>query len=329
MRRLRLLFVVPVAVIALVAAGCGGGGGGGSVPDNAVATVGGDTVTKAQFDQVIAQAKRGYEKQRRKFPSPGTPEYETLKSQAVEFLVQRAEFEQAADKMGITVNDKQVDDRIAQLKKQYFKGNDAKFKQQIAAQGYTLAEVEDNVRAQLLSEELFNQVTKDAKVSNAEVEKYYKDHASQYRTPESRDVRHILVKQKSLADRLYRRLHGGANFAQLAKQYSQDPGSKAQGGKLTVAKGQTVPPFDKVAFALKTGSTSQPVKTRFGWHIIRPISDTKRAHVTPLSQVRESIRQTLLQQKKNEEMNRWVEDTKKDFKVSYQTGFQPQTAQKQ
>ncbi|MDQ3894543.1 MAG: peptidylprolyl isomerase [Actinomycetota bacterium] len=333
MRQFRLILSLPVVALALVAAACGGGGGGGSVPSDAVAVVGDQTITKADFDRLIGQAERSYKQQGRTFPKPGTQEYEQLKQQAVQFLVQRSEFEQKADDLGISVSDKQVDQRLAQIKKQYFGQNEARFRKQLKAQGLTEAQVRADLKSQLLSEAIFKKVTSDAKVTDEEVEKYYKEHRSQYETPESRDVRHILIscntpaactKAKATASKLYDQLKDGANFAALAKKYSDDPGSKAQGGKLTVARGQTVAPFDQTAFLLAKGQISRPLKTQYGYHIIQPLSNVKPKKVTPFSQVKESIRQQLLQQKRNEEMNTWVEETKKDFDVSYQVGFAPQ-----
>ena len=118
---------------------------------------------------------------------------------------------------------------------------------------------------------------------------------------------------------LYDQLQGGGDFAALAKKFSEDTGSKANGGKLTISKGQTVAPFDQTAFLLKKNEISKPVKTEFGFHIIQPLGDVKAAKVTPLAEVKASIKQQLQQTKKNEAMTKWVDDLKKDYedKVSY------------
>jgi len=176
-----------------------------------------------------------------------------------------------------------------------------------------------------LSSKIFQAVTKDVKVSDADISAYYDKNKTQYSQPESRDVRHILVKTKKQADALYAQLQNGADFGALAKKFSEDTGSKANGGKLTISKGQTVAPFDQTAFLLKVNDISKPVKTEFGYHIIQPLSATKPAKVTPLKEVRASIKQQLQQTKKNEAMTKWVDDLKKDYKdkVSYATGFTP------
>ena len=196
-------------------------------------------------------------------------------------------------------------------------------------QGLTEEQAREEVRATLISEELFKKITDEVDVSDKDIQAYYNSHKSQYGQPESRDVRHILVQKKALADQIYSQLKSGANFATLAKRYSKDPGSAANGGKLTVTKGQTVPEFDKTAFELKKGQLSQPVKTQYGYHVIQALSDIKPAQTTPLAKVKDSIRQQLQQQDKNETMTKWVTDTKKhycsDTLIKYQVGYQPAT----
>ena len=126
-------------------------------------------------------------------------------------------------------------------------------------------------------------------------------------------MRHILVNSKSLADTIETQLKSGGDFAKLAKKYSKDPGSAAQGGKLTISKGQTVAPFDKVAFSLKTNETSPPVHTTYGWHIIQALSAVKPATQQPLTDVKASIQTTLLQTKKTDVINEWVDGVNKEF----------------
>ena len=257
------VILVLAALVAVLAAGCGGGGS--SVPSDGVAVVGDQTITKAQFDQLLGQAKKSYSSQKRPFPKPGSPEYEQLKNQAMQYLVQRAEFAQKAKDLDVDVTDKQIDDRLKQIKKQYFGGNQTKYEKQLKQQGLTDTQVRDDIKAQLVSEAIFKKVTGEVKISDADVKKYYDGHKTQYSVPEQREIAHILVKKKQLADDLYNQIKAGANFAALAKKYSQDPGSKNQGGKLTVSKGQTVAPFDQTAFLMHVGQISRPVKTEFGY----------------------------------------------------------------
>ena len=323
MRR-ALLFAF--ASLALLAAGCGGTSTAALSPSD-VAVVGSEHITKDQLNSLMDRAQKTYEAQKRAFPKPGSSAYEQLKGQAVTFLVQRAEIDEQASQNGIDLSDAKVDQAIARYKKQFYGGSDARYEKAVKQQGLTDAQARDEIRASLVSQALFKKLTKNVKASDADIRAYYNSHRSQYGQPESRDVRHILVPSKSLADSLYSQLKGGANFAKLAKKYSKDPGSASNGGKLTVSKGQTVPQFDKVAFSLKTGQLSPPVKTQYGYHIIQALSAIRPAKTTPLSgKVKASIKQQLEQQRKNDKMTQWLANTKKDYcngRIKYQVGYQP------
>jgi parvulin-like peptidyl-prolyl isomerase len=326
MRHLRVLMLLALP-LALLAAGCGGGGGGGggSVPKEDVAVVGSEHITRAELDLRMAQAKCSYDLQKRTFPAAGSPEYKAVQTQILQNLVQRAELAQKAPGLGVSVSDKQVEDQLKQIKKQYFGSSEKRYQAELKRQCVTDAEVHLDIRSNLLSDAIFRKVTASAKVDDAEAKAYYDGHPQQYTTPQTRVVSHILVKTKALADKLYAQLKAGADFAALAKKYSQDPGSKAQGGKLTISRGQTVPEFDKAAFALKTGEISKPVHTQFGWHIIRAEAAATPRKSTPFKQVKEAIKQQLLQQKRNTALTAWLDGVRKEFasKSRYATGFSP------
>ena len=316
-------------LVMLTVAACGGGGGTASLESNDVAVVGGQQVAKDELSSLMGRAKCSYRAQKRAFPKPGTATYNTLQGQAVTFLLQRAEFAQEAADMGVKIADKEIDDRIDQLKKQFYNGSEKRYEQTLKQQCLTPERAREEVKAQLISEQLYAKVTGDVHVSDAAIAKYYQQNKSIYRQKESRDIRHILVPSRSLADQLYQQLAADheQNFAALAKKYSKDPGSAANGGKLTVVRGQTVPQFEKTAFELKTGELARPIHTQYGWHIIQALSAIKPPSVTPLSRVKASIRQQLEQQQKNAAMTKWVDGVKKKFcapdKIKYAPGYQP------
>jgi foldase protein PrsA len=346
--------LVPIlAFVALFVAACGGDSSPKSVPSDAVAVVGGDTITKAEFAQVLAQAQRSYKAGHKPFPKPGTPTYGTIRSEIMQFLVERSEYSQKANDLGVKVTDKDVQNRLNEIKQQYFgatnPGQKPKsqaeieklYQQQLKAQGLTDKDVTDGIQAQLIREKISEKVTNDVKVSDGDAKKYYDDHKAQYEQPaqpESRDVRHILVKSHAKALAIYNQLKGGADFSKLALKYSIDP-SKTSGGRLTVCKERTVtcqlktvPPFEKTAFALKTNEISKPVHTQFGWHVIQalgPVNPAKKKSEIPFDQVKAAIKQTEVQQKKQDAFNKWWNDTKKEFskKTKYQAGYEPPASQ--
>lgn len=319
----RLLALLVLALGIAVAAGCGGSDE--SVPDDAVAVVDGEEISRSELDDLMALAKTSYESQKREFPKAGTPEYQSLQNSAVAFLVQRVEYRQKADELGVKVTDKDVDARIDQVRKESFGGDEKKLQTQIKQQGYTEDTFRDAVESDLLADKIYDDVTDGIKVPAAEAKKYYDQNTSTYEVPESRDVRHILVKKKERADEIYDELKAGADFATLAKRYSLDTGSKADGGKLTITRGQTVGPFDTTAFLLPEGSISRPVKTEFGYHVIQALSAVKPAQTTPFPKVRASIAKQLLDDKKSKAVTSWLEAVQKEYdgKVSYADGFSP------
>ncbi|HSY12960.1 MAG TPA: peptidyl-prolyl cis-trans isomerase [Verrucomicrobiae bacterium] len=151
-------------------------------------------------------------------------------------------------------------------------------------------------------------------VTPDELQKYYSQHQDDYRLPETVTVRHILIKtptpdangkvdQKAVdaarakADDVAKQLQGGANFADLAKKYSEDPGSAKDGGLLPpITRGRTVPEFEQAAFNTPVGQTTGVIRTSYGFHIIR-VEAKQQARLKPLEEVKVEIEPILKQQK--------------------------------
>jgi foldase protein PrsA len=312
--------------LALAASGCGGEEAGKpEVPPGAIAIVGEFEIARTEFDRLIDQAKKSFEAQEQDFPEAGTPEYEDVKSSIVRSLVEEAQWAQEANEMGIKVTDQEVNKRLDELKEQFFQGDDKKYEEELERQGLTEQQVRDEIRSRVLSEKIYASVTKSVKVTDQAIQAYYKKNETQFEQPESREVRHILVKSKAKSQDIYQQLQDGASFAALAKRFTEDEASKAEGGKMTAQKGRTVAPFDKFVFDAETGDLSEPIKTEFGWHVIEVLSDVKPKSVTPLEDVKESIKTTLLQQRQNAAMRRWVADLKEKYadETAYAPGFAP------
>src|SRR5688572_17126171 len=116
--RLPLSLCALALAFTFVLAGCGGGDE--DVPADAVAVVDGQEVARSDYDALLAQAKKSYTNQKREFPKAGSQEFQTLKNQAVQFLVQREQFEQEAEALDVEITEKQIDARLEQIQKQYF-----------------------------------------------------------------------------------------------------------------------------------------------------------------------------------------------------------------
>jgi len=146
-------------------------------------------------------------------------------------------------------------------------------------------------------------------VSETDVKKTYDDASKE----EEAHVQHILVKEEKLAKEIVEKLKAGGDFKKLAAEHSIDPGSKTKGGDLGfIIKTQVVPSFAKAAFDLKKGGVSEPVKSQFGYHVIRQIEKRKRP-LPPYATVQARIKEVLWQKKAQE----LIENLRKTAKVEF------------
>lgn len=134
-------------------------------------------------------------------------------------------------------------------------------------------------------------------ISEAAAKTFYDDKVKGIPEEEEVQVRHILVDSEDLAKELKKKLEGGADFAALAKEHSTDPGSKDNGGLYPhFAKGRMVPEFEAAAFALEKGKLSEPVKSQFGWHLIK-LEDKRKKAPPSFDEVKEMILSGMIQNK--------------------------------
>jgi parvulin-like peptidyl-prolyl isomerase len=329
----RLLFVPLLLALVASLAACGGGS---QVPANAIAVVKGTPITVAQFNDFFTQAVNQAKATSGVAPQPGTPQYTALRSQVVSQLVQIAEVKQVAAKEGVSVSQSDIDKFVANIVKTNYNGSEKKFEDAVKKAGLTVAQAQRQVFIHLLVTKLQAKVTKTAKVSEAQEKAYYTTNLAQYAVPAgstTRQLAHILVKTKAEALKIEKQLQNGANFAALAKKYSTDPGSAANGGQICIAKSgsagpcqQTVPPFAKAGFALKTGAISPPVHSQFGWHVIKALGPVmKKAYTEPFSQVQAAIQHILLGQQQQQLWQQWITDFQNEYKgkVNYQSSYAP------
>jgi foldase protein PrsA len=334
--RLRVpLAGLAICSTALLVTACGGSSSSSDekVPSTAVAVVGAETVARAKLDTLMTQVCVQYKAAKKACPKPGSAERKQLQQSFVAQLVQQAEFDEAGKQLKVTVKPADVTSNLKKLELQYAKGtdgnvDDAKWKKVLADNHTSEATVIENLRNGLLRQAIYVKLTTGVTVTDKQIQDYYAKNKKTYATPASRQVRHILVKNKALADQIYAQLTSSdAQFATLAKKYTIDPGSKAKGGALgSIQKGQTVPAFDKVAFSVQTGKVAPPVKSAYGWHIIEATSDEVKASQKPLNKaLKAQIRNTLLTQKKQSVANKWFTTFQKKIEknVRYAAGLAP------
>ena len=314
MRRL-VLVAFALGLTVLVAVGCG------SVPQGAIATVGGVPITKAQFDHYINQAAASAgESGKSAFPSPGTAAYERYAPEAVNFLVQQQVILNAARSLKITVTDQQVQAQLAQMAAQY--GGVQKLYAAAQKAGLNTAQLTAYVRDSMIGEMVYQKVTSKITPTEQQMQAYYKANKAQFDQPATRTVRHILVKTKAAALTVRALLAANdtaATWAKVAKKYSLDAGTKNSGGNLgPIRPGQMVKPFDSAAFSLPLHTISAPVKSQDGWHVIEVTAITPAKKSTYAS-AKANIKSTLISQAWQD----WLTKAQMAAKIDYAPGYNP------
>jgi foldase protein PrsA len=275
---------------------------GDSVPGNSVASVDGETITRADFNhwlgiaastsQPQGAAKVTYsppayaacvasKKATAPKPAKGQPqqtdaqfktqckqEYEGLRDQVMQFLILEKWVSGQAKDFGVKVTAAQADKQFADAKKQSFP-KEKDFQAFLKQSGMTLGDAKFQVRFNTVYTKLRERAVKDAaKVTDKAVATFYEKNKTRFATPATRDLRVILTKTPAKANEAKKALQSGQGWSAVAKKYSIDQASKNQGGSLLgIAKGTQEKSFDDAIFAAKKGVLTGPVKTQFGYYV--------------------------------------------------------------
>ena len=336
------LVLAALAAPAAIVAGCGG------VPGNAVAEVDGNAIEKSAYDHWINVAARSsgqganaavpkppdytecVANKRKTTPKPakGQPkvtddqlkkqcqqEYQQLRDQVLQLLISFQWLEGEAKNQGITVTDAEVKKSFETQKKQSFP-KDADYQKFLKDSGQTEADILLQVKADLLASKIRDKVVKGKdKVTDAQIQDFYNKNKARFAQPERRDLEVVLTKSKAKAQAAYRQLKRGASWKQVAKKYSIDEASKAQGGNLPAqAKGTLEKQLDEAVFKAKKGKLGGPVKTQFGYYVFE-VTKITPASQQSLAQAKETIRQTLQSQNQQKALETFSKDYSKRWKA--------------
>ena len=216
----------------------------------------------------------------------------------------------------IQVSEADVDARVAEIQGQFPTAE--LFQQTLAQQSMTPEQFREDVRKGLRIVGLVEaEVARTAAVTPEQIEQFYSSNS--FQVGERLRASHILIavpqnadaavkeQARAKAEEILKEVKAGGDFAELAKQHSQDPGSAPRGGDLDYfERGQMVGPFEEAAFALMTGQTSELVETQFGYHIIK-VTDKQAARTIPLDEVRGRIEEHLKEQNRERQTQVFIE----------------------
>jgi peptidyl-prolyl cis-trans isomerase C len=289
------------------------------LPD-VVARVNGEGITRAEFEKALQniEANAGG-------PVPAEQRDRVFRSVLDQMIGYKLLIQETKTRK-LTVPDAELDKRIAQIQSQF--PSEEAFKQTLTQQNVTLAQLRADARNDLLvSNMLQTELGSKVTVTPEQLDDFYKKNPGQFQQPERVRASHILIgfpqnadeaaksQARAKAAEVLKDVKAGKDFAALAKQHSTDPGSGANGGDLGFfQQGQMVGPFDKAAFSMKPGETSELVETDFGVHIIRVV-DRQPARTVPFEEVRPQIQQYLEGQGRQQATQAFVDTLKSKGKI--------------
>lgn len=267
--------------------------------DNIVAVVNDDVITRQELDVMVKQL-------RTQIPKGNPVDVKTLQQQALTRLINKDLMIQAAKRANISVSQDDVNEAIHQFATQR-KLTVKELVNRLRKEGISESQLRLTMQENLLVQRLEqSEVMAKSQVSDAEIDSAIARAQQEGRqlpppiTAYSFHVQHILIKNdnnvtRKLIEQIAHQARSGASFEQLARQYSQD-GSAENGGDLGwLMDGETVPPFEAAVKQLKPGQISSPVKTQFGWHVIRLLE--VRSDDSPQQRLRNGMRAVLVQEK--------------------------------
>jgi len=259
-----------------------------------VAVVNGEKITRAQVEEAFNNAVQASGAK----VDALTPE-EKMEGyrQLTDELIMDKLVSKAAE--GVTVPQAEIDAEITKIKGQF--PSEEEFNKQIIAVGQSPDKLGDSLKKMLQQQKWMESKIGKTAVPDADARKFYDTNTKEFEQPETVKASHILilvnkddsedvVKQKlAVAQKAAARAKKGEDFTKLAKELSQEPGAKESGGDLGFfPKDQMVPEFAEAAFAQKTGQISDPVRTQYGWHVIK-VTDKKKAGTVPYDEVKKQL----------------------------------------
>ncbi|MGS2780474.1 foldase protein PrsA [Robertmurraya sp. GLU-23] len=230
---------------------------------------------------------------------------------ALDVLITNKLIELEADKQKITVSDEEVEEELAALAESY--GGETALEEAVVATGMTMDDVRDDIINYIKTEKLLEP---RIEITDEELQTYFDENKDTFATAEQVQASHILVADEATANEVKSKLDAGEDFSELAKEYSTDTTTSESGGDLGYfSSGDMVAEFEEVAFALGVDEISAPVKTEYGYHIIKVV-DHQEAKEANFEDSKGEISDTLMNDKMSTEYTVWLEELKEEYEIT-------------
>lgn len=287
-----------------------------------VAIVNGSVITRQDFDKEMTRVQQQLA---RKGKSLSDTQLHAIKKEVIEGLINQELLYQESQNKHISVDEGAINEQLNTLKKRF--PNEEQFKSALIKMNLSEATVKPQIKRGLAIQHFIDQqFIQKTTVSHEEVKKYYDTHPALFKQPEQVQASHILIKVEPQADEsekaaarkkienIRQKLRDAADFAALAREFSQGP-SGPNGGDLGFFKrGQMVKPFEDAAFALTPGGVSDIVETRFGYHLIKAI-EKKPETMIEYEKIEDRLQQYLKEKRVQEQVDTYVQELKGKARV--------------
>jgi foldase protein PrsA len=305
MKSLRIVFAAALMVALTL-------GAGGCTSKNVAAKVNGDVITIDELNVQVDQLKKQYPQMFE--GADGEGRLLDFKQRLLDNLINQKLVEQAAKDKKIEVTDAEVTKQVDQLKAGF--KDDAQFQSALKSAGMDAAGLTKQIKDQLVTQKLIESLSKDTTVTVAEMQAYYDKNKTQFEQKAAKRAMHILFKpeDKATAQKVLQQIKDGGDFSALAKKYSVDTATASKGGDLGWPTTPYVDEFEAALAKLGKGETSGLVQTPYGWHIIR-VTDTRKGSQQTFSEVKDQIQQILIQQKRAEDYQKYLDALRKKAKI--------------
>ncbi len=327
MDRSNLLMIIAIVLVAILSFGCSEDGSGGKDASDAVILVDGESVTAeevAEEEANLMQQMSGQVSREQLIQMQDG----LLRIRAAGNCINRLILEREAVREGIEVSQFEVDDRLAAIIGQF--QSEKAFYDQLQNSGMDKEDFMQDLERRIGVEKLFerNASVKAEDVSEEDIRGFYDNNPDKFQQSERISASHILIKvgeadsaeakleKRARAEMVLNMVNDGADFAEMARQYSEGP-SRDRGGNLgTFGRGQMIKEFEDAAFALKPGEISGIVETSFGYHIIKS-AEYFEPRVLQYEAVKENIRSYLVSLYKQRKIVEYIDKLRSESNIEY------------